>query len=71
MAKKNQNKDIILFEDLSENDKKMILKYEEVVGKIYGRRKRSLTLNDIKKQYSGCVIPKFCLNMMKLVIENN
>lgn len=71
MVKKNQNKDIILFEDLSENDKKMILKYEEVVGKIYGRRKRSLTLNDIKKQYSGCVIPNFCLNMMKLVIENN
>lgn len=58
------------FEELSQKNQLVILKYEEKVSKIYGRRKQNYTMNEIKKIYKGCTIPTFTLETMKLVIEN-
>lgn len=58
------------FEELSQKNQLVILKYEEKVSKIYGRRKQNYTMNEIKKIYKGCTIPPFTLETMKLVIEN-
>jgi Golgi nucleoside diphosphatase len=54
---------------ISQKNQLVILKYEEKVSKIYGRRKQNYTMNEIKKMYKDCTIPPFTLETMKLVIE--
>lgn len=56
-----------LFKELTDEELKDLLFYEEFVAQISDKYIKSFTIDDIKKKYDGCTFPPFVLNTMRVI----
>lgn len=56
-----------LFKELTDEELKDLLFYEEFVAQISDKYIKSFTIDDIKKKYDGCTFPPFVLNTMRII----
>lgn len=56
-----------VFKELSDEELKDLLFYEEFIAQVSDRYIKSFTIDDIKKKYDGCTFPPFVLNTMRII----
>lgn len=67
--KGKQNNAYLEFKDLSDDDKDLLILYEEKTAKMLGKYNTEFDAKCIKNKYGNCVFPPFVLNMMRLVVK--
>lgn len=58
------------FEELSQEEIDIIIQYEMKIAPLFGRAGSSITMEKIKKKYSGAIFPLHQIPTMQKIIDN-
>ena len=58
------------FEELSQEEIDIIIQYEMKIAPVFGRASSTITMEKIKKKYSGAIFPLHQIPTMQKIIDN-